>query len=368
MKMLKYKNGLLFLVMVFGLCGCDIGLQQMGATEVGIIFRRLPPSFGGGLSKSIAKSGENVFIWPWDSLYRLDLAVKYVSWGANKTDTTSSFDYVYTRALDGNEVALGVTVQYRLNTDPEKLLYLLRHVATSNTGVDQIIQTVARADIRTFMNQLKTSEFFNRDARYKAIEDVKKAMNERLATEGISIESVILDEHRFVRLLPDGNLDDSYQEKIDETQKFGQDTERELLRIETVKAQKEQDFNNAQAAFNRQVAEAEGYLDQAKLRADSYFKTRGNVAKGITAKGMAEVEGMKAQIAALAGEGGRAMLRLELSKELLKGDPKFVIMQESGQTGLSVNRTDVNQLLKQIGVFEGLQVEKTESKKQESSQ
>lgn len=338
------------------LAGCDTGFKQMDTTEYGVRFRKIPPELGGGVSSKVISPGEFVVVWPWDAIYRYDTSLQYLSWGpvGSGTDINHS-DYVYTRAHDGNEVALAVTVQYRISDKPEDLQRLVRYVAKNNSDVRKLIQAVARADIRTYMNELKTSEFFDRNARYTAIDKAKDAMNSRLNHDGIIIEKVLLDEHRFERLLKDGTVDASYQEKIDETQKLGQDTERELLRIDTIKAQKAQIFNQTQATVNRQVAEADGYKKQAVFRGDAYLESKQNEALGILAKGKAEVEGLKEKIAALEGEGGKAILKLELAKNLGKQKPNFVVLGEQSKSNvLDVRKIDTNQLLEQIGIVEGL--------------
>ena len=350
----RIKTLVLILSGIF-FAGCDTGIQQMGPTQHGIVVRRLPPSLGGGVSDKVVDPGQTVIVWPWDAIYRLDTAVQYISWGERGRGTDPSRqDFVYTRALDGNEVALAVTVQYHLDPDKAKLLHLIRNVATSNQDVFDIVETVARADIRTHMNTLRTTEFFDRDARYRAIEKVKEAMSKRLNKEGIVIDSVILDEHRFERLLPDGKVDRSYQEKIDDTQKLGQDTERELRRIETVRAQKQQELNDTQAVVNRQLAESKGYKDQCKSRGDSYLERMANKSKQIVAKGKTEVEALSQQIRASAGKGGKSLLKLEVVKEILRQDPKFLLLDDSSSPGIDVKKIDTNELIKQMGVVEAL--------------
>lgn len=348
---MRFKLTLLFFVLF--LCGCDLGIRQTTTTEYGVIFRKLPPILSGGVSSKIVNPGEIVVVWPWDKLYRFDTSLQYISWGGKKADT-KNVDYVYTRALDGNEVALAVTVQYRISEKKDDLIRLVNYVATNNTSVQELVETVARADIRTYMNELRTSSFFDRNARYGAIDKARDAMNKQLVGEGIVIEKVILDEHRFERQLRDGSTDRSYQDKIDETQKIGQDTERELLRVDTIKAQKSQLFNEEQAKFNRALAEADGYSRQAKLRGDAYFEERSNMAKGVLAKGKAEVDGLKQQISALEGEGGRAILKLEIAKNLSKDNPSFVTMPDGGSSTVDLRKLDSNDLLRQIGITEGM--------------
>jgi len=279
--------------------------------------------------------------------------LQYISWGDSKAGSKHA-DYVYTRALDGNEVALAVTVQYRVSEDTKDLINLVHKVASNNSSVESLVETVARADIRTYMNELKTSAFFDRNARYTAIDKARDSMNAQLKSDGVIIEKVILDEHRFERLLKDGSVDRSYQDKIDETQKIGQDTERELLRIDTIKAQKAQQFNEEQAKVNRVIAEADGYKRQATLRGDGYFQEKNNIAKGIVAKGKSEVDGLKLQIAALDGEGGRALLRLEIAKYLAKENPSFITLGGGNKDSLDLRKLDTNELLRQMGIVEGM--------------
>ncbi|MDZ4786786.1 MAG: SPFH domain-containing protein [bacterium] len=352
---------LFFITALLLLSGCDTGFRQMGTTEYGVLFRKLPPSLGGGVGMKVINPGEYALIWPWDRIYRFDISLQYISWGAgsNKEGYKQHSDYVYTRAVDGNEVALAVTVQYRVSDKPEDLVRLVHNVANSNMAVDTLVETVARANIRAFMNELKTSAFFDGKARYEAIDKSKDAMNTNLNPEGIYIEKVILDEHRFERQLRDGSTDRSYQDKIDETQKIGQDTERELLRIDTIRAQKAQEFNEVQGKVNRQIAEADGYSKQSKLRGDGFLQAKTNDALGVLAKGKSEVDGMKQKIAALEGQGGIELLKLEFAKYLSKEKPSFVTLgDQSNSNNVDVRKLDTNELLRQIGMSEALKEEK----------
>jgi len=367
----------LLIVCLFALCACDTGLKQMGPTEYGVIFRKLPPAIGGGVSSSVKLPGQLVVIYPWDSLYKFDTAVQDVTWGVSpgvsdvggevealkkaqsmNSLAPSSPGYLNTRASDGNEVALAVTVRYKVTTDPDRLVHMIENVLTSDEEVHEMVVSVARADIRTYMNQLKTAEFLDKDARYKAVDAAKRAMQERLNPYGIEIQGVNLNDFRFERVMPDGSVDTSYQDRLKEIQKLREDTEREKQRIETVIAKKGQELNEAQAIVNRQVAEAEGTLNQSKFRGDSYYQSKQNEAKGILALGQAEVKGLIEKVNALNGAGGHEILKLELAKQLLKNDPQFIVMEQGANQGLDVKRTDTNQLLNQLGLIEAMKDKK----------
>lgn len=343
-------------IVILSLTACDTGFRQMGTSEFGVRFRRLPRVIGGGIGTTPIAPGQMALVWPWETIYRFDTTVKSITWGdAGKGDDPSRSDFVHTRASDGNEVALGVTVRYRVKPTAETLATLVQNVATDDDAVRQLVTTVARADIRSCMNRLRTSAFLQPAERYKAVQDVQDSMSKRLSNYGISIESVILDDFRFERVKPDGTIDAAYQDRLKEIQRLKQDTERENSRIKTVEAKKQQEFNDAQGDVNRKVAEATGYRKQAEARGISYFEAKKNDAESILAKGKGEVEGLQQRVNALQGPGGRALLKLELAKALLKNDPRFMIMGDgSGGSGMRVERSDVNELMKQLGVVEGM--------------
>ena len=346
----------LFPFLMLVLSGCDLGWRTLGAAEYGLKFRILPPFLGGGLSQTIYHPGQLILVWPWESLYRFDTKIRTLEWGAQgAANNRLGEDYVLTRALDGNEVSLAVKIEYRLATAPSELLDLIQNVGTSDAEVEKIVISAARADIRTSMNKLKTSEFFNNESKYRGESEVKEALQKRLGRFGVEVVSVNLKEHRFERVLPDGSTDLSYQEKINEVQKKEQDTKREELRIATVTADKQREFNDNKAQFNRIIAEAEGVKKQSVLKADGYYKTKANEAEAILARGKAEAEGLNQQISALSGQGGLEILKMEIAEQLQSTGSKFVVLesQDSAQQ-LRVNKIDSNELIEQLGLIEAM--------------
>ena len=49
------------------------------------------------------------------------------------------------------------------------------------------------------------------------------------------------------------------------------------------------------------------------------------------------------------------MLKLEIVTQMLKSDPRYVVLSEGKGADLSVNRLDSNELLSQLGIAEALQ-------------
>jgi hypothetical protein len=237
--------------------------------------------------------------------------------------------------------------------DPLQVRHVVQRVGPSRKSIEEIVAAVARADIRTHMNTLRTWEFFNPGKRAEAIDRVRQAMATRLEPEGIIVERVIYMSHRFERRLPDGTMDQSYQEMIDRTQAIIQEQEQEEKKIATVKEQKEREKNEQQARVNRVVEQADGFKKQAVTRGDAYLEAKKNEAEQVRAVGMAEVEGLKKQVEALKGPGGRALLRLAVAKALLAKNPRFVVLNtgKGGASTLDLNRVDANEIMREAGVF-----------------
>ncbi len=351
------------LLSLVALCsaGCDTGFQHMGTTEYGVTFRTLPPFLGGGVGgpDSVALPLQTVLVFPWETIYRFDTSPQYLSWGRGMGDASGTTQLVqdedvYTRARDGNEAALKLTVRYRIKPDPASLVKLVQQVATSQAEVRQLVVSVVRSEIRTYMNRLKTSEYRDDKKRNETVDAALKSAQEELSPLGIEVEAINLKQYRFVRLLANGSEDTSYQDRLREIQEMEQDIEGERSRIETMRAKKQKEFSEAESLYNSRIAEAKGYKEQSTYQGDSFFAAKSNEAKAITAEGTAEAEGLKQQVAALSGKGGQAMLRLEVAKQLAKGNPSFVSLSQGQGTALDLSKTDMNDLLRQLGVAEAV--------------
>lgn len=359
---------LLICCFCFGLTGCEQAFTKMEGTEYGVIFSAFPRTLGGGIRDKVLRPGDMAFILPWETVYRIDAGVQNVGWGdADDQPGSDAADYVQTRTLDGNEVGLSFSIQYRI--DPEKIAYIVQNVSVNDKGIRRLVEALSRADIRTHMNMLRTLDYFDNEQmtlvaeqsrkslerRLQTAERVKKSLNHRLNREGIIIEDVGYKGHRFERRLPDGKIDQSYQDLIDNTQAVIQETEQEIKKVNSELERKRREKNDALAKVNSVVQEAEGYKHQAKLRGDGYLKAKENEAEQIRSVGEAEVEGLRKQIEAMNGPGGEALLRLSVVRELLANKPSFVVLNGSqdGKGGFDIHRLDTNELLKQIGAFAG---------------
>lgn len=355
-------TSLIVAVCAVALTGCDKGLQHMGTTEYGVRFRQLPTFLGGGVggSGSVALPLQTVVVLPWETIYRFDTSPQYLSWGRGMGEGIGAGQLVqdedvYTRARDGNEAALKITVRYRIKPNPETLVELAQNVALTSEGVRELVIAVVRSEIRSYMNKLKTSEFRDDKKRNETVDETLTATRSRLDPLGIEVEAINLKQYRFVRPLANDAEDTRYQDRLREIQEAEQDIEGERSRIETVRAKKQKEYSEAQSLYNSRISEANGFKEQSVFQGDSYFTARSNEAKAILAEGNAEVAGLTKQIAALSGKGGQAMLRLEVAKQLAKANPRFVTLNQGrGGASVDLSKTDMNQLIGQLGLVEGL--------------
>lgn len=344
------------LLLILTFSGCDAHLIQLiSAGEYGVVFNALPRWMGGGVANKVVQPGEWLIKFPWRQVYVFDTTTQTLGWGsATHADDAEIKNYVETRTVDGNEVGISLEVQYRV--DPEKVTYIVQHVGTTKDKIRHLVAAVARADIRTHLNVLTTSDFFSEKKRDAAVQRARAAMNARLMPEGFIVDRVIFRDYKFERAGEVGEQpDQSYQQQIDETQAKIQEIEQEEKRRAAQVEGKGQEYAVQDGERLRTIAWAKGYSRQARVRGDSYLEQRKNEAAQIKISGTNEVEGIRKRIAALSGPGGEAILRLEIAKALASRNPRFVLMNSTSNSGkggsIDLNRVDTNELIRQAGVF-----------------
>ena len=344
------------------LSACDGTVKQMGPTEVGLIYRKLPRMLGGGLGSSMAAQNSKVVLMPWDSLLSIDSSLKSVVF-TSQDDKEEGNRIIYTRARDGTEVALKVAITYQVMANGQSLQALFEQVGNKEKDIHELVTVVARSEIRTVFSELETSWFADVNRTEAAANKVKEVINKRLSPLGIETMAVSLSGYQFERLRRDGTIDSRYQDALKTIRDLFEKTESTRAAVETVKAQKRAEVEREQANYNQQMQQVQGQREQAVNRANNYYQIKQNEAAAIRAQGEAEVQGLIEQINALAGPGGQALVKLDLVKALLESKPRFVVVPQNSNKGeMQVQRVDHNELLEQLGVFEALK-EKDKEKK-----
>jgi hypothetical protein len=254
-----------------------------------------------------------------------------------------------------------MSVSYRII--PEKVPYVLQYVASNDAGVGRIVTAVARSDIRTWMNYLRTDDFSNLEERQKRVDQVKQALNERLLPEGISVEGVYYEKNLFYRERSDKTIDTSYQDQINETERTRQRVEQERFRLKTVEEEMKRKYAVSEGEFFRAKEKADGELRQATERGNAKFSALKKDAERIAAVGNNEIMALTKELEAYRGKGGAILLRKEIGRAMIEQDPKIIATDHgkgSGSTSVDVTKTDTNELIKQLGVITAMEPKITE--------
>jgi hypothetical protein len=106
-------------------------------------------------------------------------------------------------------------------------------------------------------------------------------------------------------------------------------------------------LEEAKGEVNKMVADADGQYLKAKIEADVYQEQQQLLAKAIQAEGIAEAKGIQEMNNALAGVGGKAIVKLRIA-EAIQG--KSIILLPVSEGGMNLKTTDINRLIETLGV------------------
>lgn len=331
------RNSLLTLIAA-AVSGCVP--YTTGSTEVGVRTNKVGILFNKGVQDTIYTQGTTNFmpavITDW---HTFDTALQNLEMTReSSTGDRAGDDSLHFKTIDGNDIAVNVTVSWRI--DESMAPYLLKFVADSTEGVeDVLVRPVSRTFIRDVLNLLKSEEYYNAELRFQKANESKELLNAALGPEGIIIEQVLLGEHQF---------NPGYQQVIADKKAAEQQANRLISETQAAQEQVLRDLERAKGEVSRTIEEAKGASQQKTLEADAIYFERERQAQAILAEKKASAEALTERANALAGGGGTNMVKLKVA-ESLKG--KQIVFLPAG-SGMDVRTTDVNALLQRYGVQE----------------
>jgi regulator of protease activity HflC (stomatin/prohibitin superfamily) len=355
--------------------GCDnLALQQVRNDQVALRFRKLPIFLGGGIRHEVIPPGGKVIVWPWEELIQLTNTQRSESWGTGQGNNRA----LAARSSDGNEVAFEVTVLYQISRKPEELRELVTSIADTDEKIHELVVSQVRALVRQFANRLATRQFVSSDlsselcrvekiaavsedtGTFDSVKDeLEKALSEALQSYHLELIQLSVANPRFVRYRETDaegeQQDDTYQTMLVNVQREQQEIKRES---ESRKTQEERKYEEKEIAIkeaNKVLAAANAEAERIGEEARFMLETKQIEKDAIERSGQDMLKSLRAQIEAVAGKGGEALLKLDIARELSKGNPSFIVLNQ-GSTGssLDVRRTDTNDLIKQLGLLEAL--------------
>jgi len=325
---------LLFLV-ALPLQGCTC--HSTGSTEVGVLTRKL--SFGGllgkpGVQPEIYAPGATylfpAFVTDWNTF---DVSMQNLAMvkDPRRGDRNAEDDLNF-KTVDGNDIRVDVTVAWQV--DPKRAPYLLNKVGENVEEVkEKLIRPACRSVVRDVLNELRSEEFYVSEKRFAKASEARDRLQEVLGPEGVIIRQVILGEHRF---------NPEYEKVIRDKKLAEQNSERVRSEGRATTEQWKSELEKAKGTVSQQLAAAAGALDTARLAADASYVQNQKRAEAIVAERKAHAEAVRKQNEALAGSGGKALVKLRIA-EALAG--KQLVFLPTGKNGVGVQTLNLNQLL-----------------------
>ena len=315
-------------------CAC----HSTGANEVGVLTRKLAPFGEKGVQPEVYAPGGTYFFAPLvTDWHTFETKLQNLKMTAENEGQNGGGDELEFKTVDGNDISVDVTVAWRI--EPAKAPYILQRVgASTREAQDRLVRPAARALVRDALNRLKSEDFYVADRRFAAAEESKKLLEGALLPEGIIVEQVILHEHRFHK----------EYEKVIRDKKLAEQTA-EKLKSEGFAAAEEakRNLETARGTVAQRIAQADGELEKAKLNADATLVQSKNEADALLAEAKARAKGIEKENEALAGAGGKTMVKLRIA-EALAG--KQILFIPVGKGGATLQTTNLNDLLSRFAV------------------
>ena len=311
------------------------------STEVGVLTRKIALVGKAGVQQETYPPGATytfpAFITDWH-VYNVALQNLEMVQARQKGDRPGRDDVEF-KTHDGNDIAVDVTVAWRVDT--AKTPWILEHVGGSTEEVkDNLVRPSCRSIVRDVLNTMTSEEFYVSDKRFQKAEEAREKLGAVLAPEGVVVERVILGEHHFH---PD------YEKVIHDKKLAEQTAERMVSEGHAAQQEALRNLETAKGQVSQKIATARGALDQVKLHADAdYFRAQ-REAEAILAEKKAHAKGVEKTNQAMSGTGGRTLVKLAVA-DALKG--KQIVFLPSGGKGSGLQTMNLNDLLARFAFTE----------------
>lgn len=318
------------------LVGCSASTE---ATEVGVRTVNFSLMGGRGIQQEVYPQGQTYFFPRWFSIWTVyDVGLQNLQMVRSSGEgDRSGDDSVRFKTIDGNDVAVDVTVVWQI--EPSKGPSVLARLGSTNHEVsEKLVRPISRSVVRDVLNRLTSEEYYQADKRYQMAEEARTRLSELLEPEGIQVTQILLAGHQF---------NATYEGIIRDKKVAEQEGARLQSETEAAGEEMKRDLEKAKGEVSKAIEQARGAAEQRKLEADAIFFERERQSQAILAEKRARAEGLQARARAMAGGGGKAMVKLEVAKAL---SGKQILFLPAGG-GSDLRTTDMNQILQQFGAL-----------------
>ena len=311
------------------------------STEVGVLTRKIGILGKAGVQQETYPPGATytfpAFITDW---HVYNVALQNLSMVQSKTEgDRAERDDVEFKTHDGNDIAVDVTVAWRIDT--AKAPWILEHVGGSTVEVkENLVRPACRSIVRDVLNTMTSEEFYVSDKRFQKAEEARERVSKVLGAEGVIVERVILGEHHFH---PD------YEKVIHDKKLAEQTAERSVSEGNASAQEALRNLETAKGQVSQKIATAKGGLDQVKLHADADYYTSQRGAEAILFEKKAHAKGVAKTNQAMSGAGGRTLVKLRVAEAL--AGKQIVFLPGGGKAG-ALQTMNINDLLARYAVSE----------------
>lgn len=305
------------------LLGVSVRFEELKGSEIGVLLNKIT-----GKIETIDQGGTVVYNGIAREFHALDRTVQTVE--------MAGADQLKVKTVDGGSVQLDLTVLYEL--DVSKIDRIVADSGTGDAYKEKWVRDFARSICRYAFGELTTEGFYDAGKRTEMALAARDRLNERLGEYGLRVVSVIPKDFTFyaeyeAKIKEKKLADQEVEEQVSKARAALQSMEKMKVEAEKKKATELKTFEGemrelviqAEGESARTRSEADSYAARTKLAAEAEFYETQRKAESSLARGRAEAEGMARMAAALAGEGGRNLAKLEYAKRLaatvLSGQP-----------------------------------------------
>ena len=347
-RVIKIEKKYIFIMIgvAFVVGGIFVGRQftwkNIEADQVAVLVNNLT-----GNVKAITRAGA-VLYYPYiQDIYILDRPEQVLKMTtANISKKYPRGNPVVIRTIDGGEVALDITIQYRII--PEMANDVIRNSGKSLSFKLKWLYDYGRTICRYNYGELSINEFpdsFKRDAKS---EKAAVEVNEMINKYGLMVTSINILDYRYYREYAEKILERRLADKeIEEQRAMTAASKRNKEKVVIEETRKmEVEIARFQGELDKRILEAEGnaartrnnadtFLVRLRIEGDAEFSKLSNMAKAVFAQKRAEAKGIRALRMALEGPGGRNLVKMEYAKRLkaatISGTPVLKAARENPQ-------------------------------------
>ena len=329
----------LAVILFIAFVAANIRIARVAGSEIGIKINDIS-----GAIDVVSESGTVIYNGLISSFYLIDTADQRLEMTADtQRGDRRQQDDLRIKTIDGSDVYVDLTINYGVSRDKVDVVAL-----TSGLGDAYKLKWVrdySRSICRTVFGEMTTEEFYDASIREEKANQAREELNDLLNPFGLEVRKVIPEKFRFhqeyeEKIKAKKLADQEVEEQISKANAAQQDqifrtveaTKKKEVFLATIDGQMEQLIVQASANADKSIKEAEAYAVGTIKGADAQYYGMEKNAEAITAKKAAEAEALEKLASAMAGEGGRNIVKMEYAQRLkqmnVSGQP-YSIDQES---------------------------------------